>query len=88
MNAIFHDLIDKNMEVKANDVVIKSNDMDQHLVDLEQAFVKMRLYNLKMNLAKCSFGVLSGNLLSFLVHHQGIKENKNKAKAILEVRPP
>ena len=41
-----------------------------------------------MNLAKCDFGVLAGNFLGFLVHHQGIKVDKNKAKAILEAKLP
>ena len=35
MNAIFHDLIGKNMKVYIDDVVMKLRDMDQHLVDLE-----------------------------------------------------
>ena len=41
-----------------------------------------------MNPTKCAFGVLASNFLYFPVHHQGIKVDKNKAKAILEVRPP
>ena len=41
-----------------------------------------------MNLAKCVFGVSARNFLNFLVHHQGIEVDKNKAKTILESRPP
>ena len=88
MNVIFHDLIGKKMEVYIDDVVVKSSDMDQYLVDLEQVFIRIKLYNLKMNLAKCAFRVLTSNFLNFLVHHQGIEVDKNKAKAILEARPP
>ena len=36
-----------------------------------------------MNLAKHAFEVFN-----FLVHHQGIQVDKNKAKVILEARPP
>ena len=88
MNAIFHDLINNNMEVYIDDVVVKLRDIDRHLVDLEQAFIQMRLHNLKMNPAKYAFGVLASNFLGFLVHHQGIEVDKNKAKATLEARPP
>ena len=41
-----------------------------------------------MNLVKCAFGVSVGNFLRFLVHSQGIEVDKNKAKAMLEARPP
>ena len=41
-----------------------------------------------MNSAKCAFGVSTGNFLGFLVHNQGIEVDKNKAKAMLEARPP
>ena len=40
-----------------------------------------------MNLAKCIFGIVVGNFLGFLVHHQGIKVDRNKDKAILEAIP-
>ena len=33
-------------------------------------------------------GVSVGNFLGFLVHSQGIEVDKNKAKAMLEARPP
>lgn len=41
MNAIFHELIGKNMEVYIDDVIVKSHGVDQHLTDLEQAFKRM-----------------------------------------------
>jgi len=41
-----------------------------------------------MNLEKCAFGVSTGNFLGFLFHQRRIKTDKNKAKAMLEVRPP
>ena len=88
MNAIFHKLIGKSMEVYINDVCVKLRDVNQHLVNLEQAFIKRRLHNLKIDLAKCAFEVSTSNFLSFLVHYQGIEMDKNKAKVILKVRPP
>lgn len=41
-----------------------------------------------MNLAKCALGVSTSNFSGFLVHQPGIKVDTNKAKDILEARPP
>ena len=41
-----------------------------------------------MNLAKWVFEVLVRNFLGFLVHHQGIEVDRNKAKVVLEATPP
>ena len=48
----------------------------------------MRRHHLKMNPAKCAFGVSAGNFLGFLVHHRGIEVDENKARAILNAPPP
>ncbi|KAM1625194.1 hypothetical protein ACFX2K_023299 [Malus domestica] len=48
----------------------------------------MRQHNLKMNPAKCAFGVSAGNFLSFLVHHRGIEVDENKARVIISAPPP
>ncbi|KAM1231002.1 hypothetical protein ACFX2G_041988 [Malus domestica] len=88
MNTIFHDLIGTIVEVYIDDVVIKSKRRQTHLDDLRQAFLRMRQHNLKMNPAKCAFGVSAGNFLGFLVHHRGIEVYENKACAIINAPPP
>lgn len=45
-------------------------------------------YKLNLNPLKCAFGVNVGNFLGFLVCKRGIELDKNKAKAILEAKPP
>ncbi|XP_051124847.1 uncharacterized protein LOC127247153 [Andrographis paniculata] len=70
MNTISHDLIGQSVEVYIDDIVVKSKSFSEHLVDLEQALRKMRHYNLRMNPAKCAFGVASGNFLGFMVHNK------------------
>ncbi|KAM1090696.1 hypothetical protein ACFX15_017690 [Malus domestica] len=86
MNTIFHDLIGTIVEVYIDDVVIKSARQKTHLDNLRQAFLRMRRHNLKMNLAKCAFGV-SGNFLGFFVHHRGIEVDDKKARAIINAPP-
>ena len=48
----------------------------------------MRRHQLKMNPLKCAFGVKARNFLGFLVHNRGIEIDKNKAKVIMQVKPP
>ena len=56
--------------------------------DLKETFSTLREYNMKLNPAKCVFVVASGKFLGFMVSQQGIKENPNKMKAIIEVKSP
>ncbi|CAL8993162.1 unnamed protein product [Prunus brigantina] len=88
MNAIFHDMISRNLEVYIDDVVIKSESKLGHLDDLRSAFERMWRHQLKMNPKKCAFRVSARNFLGFLVHQRGIEIDKNKAKAIIDAPPP
>ena len=48
----------------------------------------MRKHQLKMSPLKCAFGVQAGNFLGLLVHNRGIEIDQNKAKAIMQAKPP
>ncbi|GKV24416.1 hypothetical protein SLEP1_g34030 [Rubroshorea leprosula] len=88
MNAIFHDMIGKFMKIYINDVVVKSHGEEDHLVHLRKSFEWMRQHCLKMNPLKCAFGVFAGNFLGYLVHERGLEVDKNKARAMIEAKPP
>src|SRR4051812_44385770 len=88
MNSMFHDFIDKFMQVYIDDIVLKSNSENGHFDHLRQSFERMRKYGLKMNPLKCAFGVHAGDFLGFVVHKKGIEINQNKTKAILELKAP
>ncbi|GKV49877.1 hypothetical protein SLEP1_g56600 [Rubroshorea leprosula] len=88
MNAIFYDMIGKFMEIYIDDVVVKSHGEADHLVHLRKAFKRMRQHGLKMNPLKCAFGVSASNFLGYLVHECGLEVDKNKAKAVIEAKPP
>ncbi|XP_070008250.1 uncharacterized mitochondrial protein AtMg00860-like [Nicotiana sylvestris] len=55
---------------------------------LEEVFQRLRRYNLKLNPAKCAFGVPSGKLLGFIVSRRGIELDPSKIKAIQELTLP
>ena len=86
MSRIFDDLIHQLVESYV-DVVVKTHSRDQHLKDLRMVFDRIRKYKLKMNLMKCSFGVLSEKFLRFIVRHRGIESDPSKIKAIIEMPP-
>ncbi|CAA3006191.1 Hypothetical predicted protein [Olea europaea subsp. europaea] len=88
MNLIFHDMIGKFVKVYVDDIVVKSIKEEDHFEQLRCSFERMRHYKLKLNPLKCAFGVNAGNFLDFLVYKRGIELDKNKVKAILEVKSP
>ncbi|XP_019262195.1 PREDICTED: uncharacterized protein LOC109240029 [Nicotiana attenuata] len=88
MTTIFHDMIHKEIKVYVDDVIIKSRKSSDHLVHLKKFFDRLRRYNLKLNPAKCAFGVPAGKLLGFIVSRRGIELDPSKIKAIQDLPPP
>jgi len=67
MVALFHDMMHKEIEVYVDDMIDKSRTKDEHLVNLHKLFGRLWKYQLKLNPAKCTFGVKSGKLMGFIV---------------------
>ena len=88
MQKIFNDMLHKNVECYVEDVLIETNKRSDHLKDLRMVFDKLRHYNLKMNLLKCAFGVISGKFLGFIVKHRDIEVDQVKIKAIQSMLEP
>ena len=88
MVALFHDMMHREIEVYVNDMIAKSKTEEEHLVNLQRLFESLRKYQLRINLAKCTFGVKSGKLLGFVVSQKGIEVDTEKVKAILEMPEP
>ncbi|XP_070013568.1 uncharacterized protein [Nicotiana sylvestris] len=88
MTTIFYDMIHKEIEVYGDDVIIKSKKATDHMEDLRKFFNGLRRHNLKLNPAKCAFGVPTEKLLGFIVSHRGIELDLSNVKAIQELPPP
>ena len=43
---------------------------------------------MKLNIAKCAFGVSAGKFMGFIVNNRGIEANLDKIKAVLDMPPP
>ena len=76
------------MEVYIDDMLVKSIKAELHITHLAEAFQVLKSYNMKLNPAKCTFGVSAGKLLGFIVNKRGIEANSYKIKAVLDMLPP
>ncbi|KAL0463113.1 UNVERIFIED_CONTAM: Pro-Pol polyprotein [Sesamum latifolium] len=88
VNKIFHPQIGRNIEVYVDDMLVKSKKAEEHVKDLEETFSVLRKYKLKLNSAKCPFGVQGGRFLGFMVTQRGIEANPLKIKAIIDMKAP
>jgi len=88
MVALFHDMMHKEIEVYMDDMIAKSRTEEEHLVNLRKLFERLWKYQLRLNLAKCTFRVMSGKLLGFIISQKGIEVDPDKVKAIIEMHDP
>ena len=88
VNRMFQNQIGASMEVYIDDMLVKSTTAKLHIAHLSEAFQILREYNMKLNPAKCAFGVSTGKFLGFIVNNLGIESNPNKIKAVLDMAPP
>ena len=84
---MFSKKIGRNMEVYVDNMLIKSK-AKTHLKDLQETFDTLRRYRMKLNPAKCVFGVSLGKFLGLMVSQREIEENPEKVKAILNMSSP
>ncbi|GKV15219.1 hypothetical protein SLEP1_g26021 [Rubroshorea leprosula] len=85
---VFRAQIGRNLEVYVDDIVVKSLKVENHLTDLEETFNNLRKNKMRLNPAKCIFGVESEKFLGFMVSRRGIEVNPKKTKAVAEMEPP
>ena len=76
------------MEVYIDDMLVKSTTTELHIAHLSEVFQILREYNMKLNPAKCAFGVSTGKFLGFIVNNRGIVANPDKIKAVLDMPSP
>ena len=88
VNRMFHKQIGTSMEVYIDDMLVKSTTAELHVARMAEAFQILKEYNMKLNPAKCAFGVSAGRFLGFIVNNRGIETNPNKIKAMLDMLPP
>ena len=88
VNRMFSKQVDRNMEVYVDDMLVKSREELAHLDDLKETFTTFKQYQMKLNPAKCVFGIASGKFLGFMVSQKGIEVNPKKVQAIINMTSP
>ncbi|XP_012482848.2 uncharacterized protein LOC105797411 [Gossypium raimondii] len=78
----------KELEIYVDDMIAKSKTKEEHVLVLKKLFMRLRKFQLKLNPAKCTFGVRSGKLLGFVVSERGIEIDPDKVRVIQELPPP
>ncbi|XP_010518553.1 PREDICTED: uncharacterized protein LOC104793826 [Camelina sativa] len=76
------------MEVYIDNMLVKSQQASDHITHLRQCFNTLNKYEMKLNLAKCTFVVKSGEFLGYLVTRRGIEANPKHVKAIIDLPSP
>jgi hypothetical protein len=72
VNKMFQDQISRNVEVYVDDMLMNSVQLLNNARDLHEAFKTLYQYGMKLNPAKCMFGVSLGKLLGYMVLNRGI----------------
>ena len=88
VNKMFQKQIGASMEVYIDDMLLKLVKVELHITHLAEAFQLLKSYNMKLNPAKCAFGVSAGKFLGFIVNSRGIEANPDKIKVVLDMLPP
>nr|GEW29450.1 reverse transcriptase domain-containing protein [Tanacetum cinerariifolium] len=84
----FHKQIGRNLEVYADDLVIKRRTKDEIVRDIEETFKTLRKINMKLNPKKCTFGVEEGMFLGYKVNTKGLEVCPDKVDAVLSFPSP
>ncbi|XP_075504634.1 uncharacterized protein LOC142542074 [Primulina tabacum] len=88
MDKVFEKQLGRNVEVYVDDILSKSREGASFISDLEETFATLMHYGIKLNHAKCIFGVKSGKFLGFIVTDRGIEVNQEKVKSVLSMPSP
>ena len=88
VNIIFADIIGDSMEVYVDDMLVKSVHASEHIEKLAKTFAILKKFNMRLNPAKCAFGVRSGKFLGFMVSQRGIETNPKKIHALVDMKSP
>ena len=81
-------MIYKEMEVYADDMVVRLETFNEHYRDLEKSMERLTKFNVRLNPKKYVFAVSSCKLLGYIDSSKSIEIDPNKIKAIQEMPTP
>jgi hypothetical protein len=87
MSFAFHDL-KHIVEAYLDDLASRSHKRKDHPMHLRLIFKHCRYFQIHLNPNKCSFCIMSGRLLGFIISIMGIMVDPLKVEAIVQLPPP
>ena len=87
MSYAFHE-ITRIVEAYLDDLTAHSKKRVDHPTHLRAIFDRCRKYKIRFNLLKCSFCVIAGRLLGFVISKHGIMVDPLKVETILQLSTP
>jgi hypothetical protein len=88
MNGVFHEYLDKFVQVFIDDILIYSRTMEEHDEHLRLVLQCLREHNLYGKLSKCSFYQSRIHYLGHVISGEGIAVDPAKVEAIMEWPAP
>nr|GEV17608.1 reverse transcriptase domain-containing protein [Tanacetum cinerariifolium] len=88
MGKAFESQMGRNIEVYVDDLVVKSHTEAEMVRDIEETFQTLCKINMKLNPKKCSFGLVKGVFLGYVITPGGIKPCLDKTIAVLQLPSP
>lgn len=85
---MFSHQIGLKIKVYVNDMIVKTTEGKILAGDLEDVMQPVRKYSMRLNPAKCSFGVQVRKFLGFMLTKRDIKANLDKFQAFITMRSP
>ena len=78
----------KGIMTYIDDILVHTKDHVTHLEALENCFKRLRKYNLKIRLKKCTFGTKQTEYLGYCLTEDGVKPGTPKLKAVKSYPEP
>ncbi|XP_072084426.1 uncharacterized protein [Arachis hypogaea] len=88
VNKIFQNLSGSKLEVYIDDMLAKTESNEQLTDDLKVIMNTLRKHQMRLNPAKCAFGMEAGKFLGFMITQRGVEANPEKCRAVLEMTSP
>lgn len=87
MTKIFHDMLEKFLEIFMDDLSILGSSFDDCLNNLKLVLLRCEETNLSLNCEKCHFIVQEDIALEHKIIEQGIKVDRKKVQVIQDMPP-
>ncbi|XP_016178361.1 uncharacterized protein LOC107620749 [Arachis ipaensis] len=88
VNKIFQNLSRSKLEVYIDDMLAKTESDEQLTHDLKVIMNTLRKHQMRLNPAKCAFGMEAGKFLCFMITQRGVEANPEKCRVVLEMTSP